>query len=57
MAIRNIIQVGDETLRKKFDKIDAELNKRALVNFRKIIEVHPEIIPLLKLRRGIFTQI
>ena len=38
----------DDKLHKKFDKIDGELNKRALFKFRGIIEAHPEIIPLLK---------
>ncbi len=37
----------DIKLRSKFDKIDKELNKRALVNFRKIIEKYPEIIVML----------
>ncbi|MBQ7632668.1 MAG: hypothetical protein IJS88_00960 [Alphaproteobacteria bacterium] len=38
----------DDKLKKKFDKIDSELNKRALSKFRGIIEAHPDIIPLLK---------
>jgi len=34
----------DIKLRAKFDKIDKELNKRALISFRKIIEKYPEVI-------------
>lgn len=38
----------DEKLKKKFDKIDKALSKRALQSFRKAIEIMPEIIPMLE---------
>ncbi len=38
---------SDETLMKKFDKINASLGKRALIKFRHFIEMYPEAIPLL----------
>lgn len=51
---------ADEKLKKKFDKIDKELNKRALVNFRKIIESTPEIITQLNdyksFRKNVWIQ-
>ena len=37
----------DEKLKKKFDKINATLGKRALLNFRSFIEKYPDAIPLL----------
>ena len=37
----------DPALKKKFDRIDKELGKRALSSFRKVIEQLPEIIPML----------
>ncbi len=38
---------SDEKLMKKFDKINATLGKRALLNFRSFIEKYPDAIPLL----------
>lgn len=35
-------------LKKQFEKIEKELNKKMYADFKKIIERHPEIIPLLK---------
>lgn len=51
---------NDEKLKKKFDKIDKELNKRALVKFRKVIESTPEIITQMtdykQFRKNIWIQ-
>ena len=38
---------ADEKLKKSFEKINAALGKRTLVQFRTVIEAHPEIIPEL----------
>lgn len=38
---------SDESLKKKFEKINSTLGKRALVSFRSFIEKHPDAIPLL----------
>ncbi|MCR4692312.1 MAG: hypothetical protein K5664_00340 [Firmicutes bacterium] len=38
---------SDEKLQKKFDKITKALSKKALQGFRRVIEIMPEIIPLL----------
>lgn len=38
---------ADEKLKKSFDKINAALGKRTLIQFRTVIEAHPEIIPEL----------
>lgn len=38
---------SDDKLRKKFDKINSTLGKRALLNFRGFIEKYPDVIPLL----------
>ena len=38
---------SDPTLKKKFDKINAALGKRALAKFRGFIEIYPEAIPLM----------
>lgn len=38
---------SDEKLKKKFDKINSTLGKRALLNFRSFIEKYPDAIPLL----------
>ncbi len=35
-------------LKKQFEKIEKELNKKMYTDFKRIIEKHPEIIPLLK---------
>lgn len=51
--LKNVIQsekdkiFSDENLKKKFDKIDAELGKRALIQLKQFIEKYPEIIPHL----------
>lgn len=39
---------NDTTLKKQFEKIEKELNKRMYLDFKKIIQSHPEIITLLK---------
>lgn len=38
---------ADEKLKKSFEKINAALGKRTLIQFRSVIEVYPEIIPEL----------
>ena len=38
---------ADEKLKKSFEKINAALGKRTLIQFRSVIEAHPEIIPEL----------
>jgi hypothetical protein len=38
---------ADEKLKKSFEKINAALGKRTLIQFRFVIEAHPEIIPEL----------
>lgn len=38
---------SDEKLKKKFEKINSTLGKKALVNMRAFIEKHPDAIPLL----------
>jgi glycosyltransferase involved in cell wall biosynthesis len=38
---------NNEFLRKSFEKINAALGKRTLIQFRSVIEAHPEIIPEL----------
>ena len=38
---------ADEKLKKSFEKINAALGKRTLIQFRTVIEAHPEIIPEL----------
>lgn len=38
---------SDVSLKKKFEKINAALGKRALAKFRGFIEIYPEAIPLL----------
>lgn len=39
---------SDATLKKQFEKIEKDLNKKMYSDFKKIIEKHPEIISLLK---------
>lgn len=38
---------ADEKLKKSFEKINVALGKRTLIQFRTVIEAHPEIIPEL----------
>ena len=51
----------DEKLKKSFDKINNALGKRTLIQFRTVIEAHPEIIPelsdYLALKRKVWVSL